>query len=43
MLRYTPGSLLTLGGIGSASLVLAMKGTIEDLLSGIALKVLHVH
>ena len=36
---FALGSLLTLGGIGSASLVLAMKGTMEDILGGIALKV----
>ena len=36
---FALGSLLTLGGIGSASLVLAMKGTMEDVLGGIALKV----
>ena len=38
-LGFALGSLLTLGGIGSASLVLAMKGTMEDILGGIALKV----
>lgn len=38
-LGFALGSLLTLGGIGSASLVLAMKGTMEDLLGGISLKV----
>jgi small-conductance mechanosensitive channel len=36
---FALGSLLTLGGIGSASLVLALRGTMEDIIGGVALKI----
>lgn len=38
-LGFALGSMLTIGGIGSASLVLALREPMENLLSGIALKV----
>lgn len=38
-LGFALGSLLTLGGIGSASIILALRGTMENLISGIILKI----